>query len=102
MNILVNAAHAIENHGSITIRTGADNDDWVWIEIKDTGKGMPENMLGQIFEPFFTTKPVGQGTGLGLSLSWSIVNEHGGNISVDSRPGEGAIFKIMLPVRKED
>lgn len=102
MNILVNAAHAIEERGSIIISTGSEGDDWVWIEIKDSGKGIPENIRSQIFEPFFTTKPVGQGTGLGLSLSWNIIDEHGGSISVESQQGKGSTFKIMLPTKKQD
>lgn len=97
MNLLVNAAHAIQDRGVITISTGADG-DWVWVAIKDTGTGIkPENM-NRIFEPFFTTKPVGSGTGLGLSLSYSIVNKHGGRIEVDSKLGAGTTFTVRLPV----
>ncbi len=99
MNLLVNAAHAIEQHGVITISTGI-KDDWVWIAIRDTGKGIaPEKRL-QIFEPFFTTKPKGQGTGLGLSLSQSIVDKHGGWIGLDSEVGQGSCFTVWLPVRQ--
>ncbi|MEO6352106.1 MAG: ATP-binding protein [Burkholderiaceae bacterium] len=67
MNLLVNASHAIAEHGRITIRTGQDEDN-VWVEVEDSGKGIQPEHLGRIFEPFFTTKPVGKGTGLGLSL----------------------------------
>jgi two-component system, NtrC family, sensor kinase len=96
MNLLVNAAHAIEEHGVITIRSGHD-DSQVWVEVTDTGKGIAPEHLGRIFEPFFTTKPVGKGTGLGLSLSYSIVNKHGGHIDVHSQVGQGSTFRIVLP-----
>ena len=97
MNLIVNASHAIRERGTITIRTGCA-DDWVWIEVEDTGQGIaPENMT-RIFEPFFTTKPVGQGTGLGLSLSYNIVSKHNGRIEVKSEVGKGTCFTIHLPV----
>jgi len=95
MNLLVNASHAIEKHGTITIRTGHD-DVWVWVEVQDTGRGIKPENLARIFEPFFTTKPVGQGTGLGLSLSYGIVQKHGGRIEVDSELGQGTTFKVIL------
>jgi len=99
MNLVVNAAHAIAERGTITIRTGTLDDAWVWIEIADTGSGIsPENMK-RIFDPFFTTKSVGQGTGLGLSLSYGIVRKHGGRLEVASEPGVGTTFKVILPVR---
>lgn len=97
MNLLVNAAHAIEERGVITISTGVDG-DWVWVAIKDTGTGIKPENINRIFEPFFTTKPVGSGTGLGLSLSYSIVNKHGGRIEVDSTPGAGTTFTVRLPI----
>ncbi|MBI5792169.1 MAG: PAS domain S-box protein [Rhodocyclales bacterium] len=97
MNLLVNAAQAIEKKGVITIRTGVQNDS-VWIEIADTGKGIaPENMK-RLFDPFFTTKPVGKGTGLGLSVSYSIVEKHHGTIEVESVPGQGTTFRVRLPI----
>ena len=97
MNLLVNASHAIKDRGTITIRTGHAN-DWVWIEVGDTGAGIPPENLNRIFEPFFTTKPVGSGTGLGLSLSYGIVTKHGGKIEVASEVGKGTRFTIRLPV----
>jgi PAS domain S-box-containing protein len=97
MNLLVNAAQAIKNRGVITIATGG-GDGWVWVKISDTGCGIPQQNLKRIFEPFFTTKPVGSGTGLGLSLSYSIVNKHGGRIEVASKPDAGTAFTIHLPV----
>lgn len=100
MNLLVNASHAIEKRGDITIRTGVANEQ-VWIEISDTGKGIPPELLIKIFDPFFTTKPVGQGTGLGLSLSYSIMQRHHGSLTVRSEVGIGSTFRIELPVRQE-
>lgn len=101
MNLLVNAAQAIEVHGKITIRTGAEGDQ-VWVEISDTGAGiLPEN-LPRIFDPFFTTKPVGKGVGLGLSVSYSIVEKHHGRIEVHSGPGKGATFRVWLPVQQPE
>ncbi|CUI04094.1 Signal transduction histidine kinase [Janthinobacterium sp. CG23_2] len=97
MNLLVNAGHAIKEKGVITIRTGAE-DGWVWVAVSDTGCGIAQEHLNRIFEPFFTTKPVGSGTGLGLSLSYGIVNKHGGRIDVASVPGEGTTFTVRLPV----
>lgn len=97
MNLLVNAGHAIRERGVITIATGVDG-DWVWIAIGDTGCGIPPENMNRIFEPFFTTKPIGSGTGLGLSLSYSIVSKHGGRIEVDSTPGVGTTFTVRLPI----
>ncbi len=97
MNLLVNAAHAIETRGTITISTGA-KDHGVWIEVEDTGSGISQEKLPRIFEPFFTTKPVGSGTGLGLSLSYNIIQKHKGTISVESEPNKGTKFHIWLPI----
>jgi PAS domain S-box-containing protein len=97
MNIIVNAAHAIEGHGIIKIKTLHDIDDIV-VRISDTGKGiLPEN-LTRIFEPFFTTKAVGKGTGLGLSISYDIIRKHGGVMNVESEVGAGTTFVIRLPL----
>ncbi len=96
MNLLINAAHAIEQTGEITIRTGYDAKN-VWVEVEDTGKGIPPEHIDRIFEPFFTTKPIGKGTGLGLSLSYGIVNKHGGHIEVKSIVGKGSLFRVVLP-----
>ncbi len=97
MNMLVNAAHAIVDNGVITVRTGRGA-DCVWVEIADTGRGIAPEHLKRIFDPFFTTKPVGEGTGLGLSLSYSIVKKHGGRIDVCSEPGAGSTFRVTLPI----
>ena len=97
MNLIVNASHAIQESGVITIGTGIEN-DWVWVKISDTGAGIAPENLSRIFEPFFTTKPIGQGTGLGLSLSYNIVNKHGGRIEVESEVGRGTTFTVHLPI----
>lgn len=99
LNLLVNAAHAIETHGTITLRTGFD-DNVVWIEVEDTGKGIKPEHMGRIFEPFFTTKPVGQGTGLGLSLAYGIVQRHRGQLEVRSELGRGTVFRLTLPRKR--
>jgi len=99
MNLLVNASHAIVERGTITVRTGLQGAE-VWVEVKDTGKGIhPENMQ-KIFDPFFTTKPIGQGTGLGLSLSYRIIQKHHGRLEVTSEMGKGTTFRIWLPLRQ--
>lgn len=98
MNLLVNAAHAIDGFGTIWIRTGHGGDQ-VWVEVEDSGKGISEENLKRIFEPFFTTKPKGVGTGLGLSLSYGIIQEHGGQIEVRSELGKGTCFRLSIPVR---
>jgi signal transduction histidine kinase len=96
MNLLVNASHALEGKGKITIRTGYD-DRQVWVEVQDTGRGIPPENLQRIFDPFFTTKPVGKGTGLGLSLAYGIVKKHGGHMEVHSVVGQGTCMKVVLP-----
>ena len=101
MNLLVNAGHAIETQGTITIRTYRIGDDKVCIEISDTGKGIAPEHINRIFDPFFTTKPVGKGTGLGLSLSYGIVKRHGGLIEVESIEGQGTTFRLLLPINPQ-
>ncbi|MFA6313349.1 MAG: ATP-binding protein [Sterolibacterium sp.] len=96
MNLLMNAVQAIEVHGQITVRTGQEGEN-VWVEVADTGSGIDPGHLERVFDPFFTTKPVGSGTGLGLSLSYGIVQQHGGRIEVKSQPGEGSTFRVWLP-----
>ncbi|MBU1627802.1 response regulator [bacterium] len=98
MNILVNAAQAVAGEGKIWITTYLE-DDWVYIKFKDTGKGIPPEILKDIFNPFFTTKPVGVGTGLGLSISYGIIEKHGGEITVTSEVGKGSEFIIKLPAK---
>ncbi len=100
MNLLVNAAQAIDESGEIVLRTGV-SDGHVWVEVEDSGKGISKEHLNRIFDPFFTTKPVGKGTGLGLSLSYGIVKKHRGRIEVRSEIGKGTAFRIWLPVVQE-
>lgn len=99
MNLLVNAAQAIPERGEIWVKTWADTDH-VYIDIRDSGSGIPEDHLSKIFDPFFTTKPVGQGTGLGLSIVYGIVERHGGTIRVNSRIGEGTTFHLSFPIQR--
>jgi hemerythrin-like metal-binding protein len=99
LNLLVNAAQAIETQGVITIRTGIQDSE-VWLEVEDTGKGIPAENLKKIFDPFFTTKPVGKGTGLGLSVSYGIVQKHRGRIDVRSESGKGTTLRVWLPIKQ--
>jgi signal transduction histidine kinase len=102
MNMVVNAAHAIEGkHGTITVSTGAEGEN-IWIKIADNGCGIPRENVSRIFDPFFTTKPIGTGTGLGLSLSYGIVQKHRGRIEVESEIGTGTTFCITLPIRRAE
>jgi two-component system NtrC family sensor kinase len=97
LNMLTNAAQAIEGSGRILLKTEAE-DGWLKITVQDTGKGIPADVLPRVFDPFFTTKPVGQGTDLGLSISYQIVQQHGGDIRVTSQPGKGTRFTVRLPL----
>lgn len=101
MNILSNAAHAIKDEGEITIKTWVNKEageQYVFVSIKDNGQGMTKEVKEKIFEPFFSTKGVGQGTGLGMSISYGIIKKHGGDIEINSESGKGAEFIIKLPV----
>lgn len=99
MNLLLNAGQAIAERGTITVATGHEGET-VWLEFRDTGPGIAPALLNRIFDPFFTTKPAGRDTGLGLSISYSIVAKHHGRIEASSPPGQGARFRIVLPVRQ--
>jgi signal transduction histidine kinase len=99
MNIIINAQQAMEgNPGVISIETLQPDPGHIEIRIGDDGPGMPKEVQAKIFEPFFTTKPAGKGTGLGLSVSYGIIKDHGGNLSVESDVGKGTLFIISLPV----
>jgi signal transduction histidine kinase len=99
LNLLANAAQATpESGGTITVRTGMRDGAHVAIEIADNGHGIPADVLPKIFDPFFTTKEVGKGTGLGLSICYKIVQSHGGKLEVQSKPGAGTRFTVVLPL----
>ncbi len=103
MNLIMNAQQAMEGRpGEIVIRTSQISDEELQIRVRDNGPGIPEEILNKVFEPFFTTKPSGIGTGLGLSVSFGIVQDHGGTIDVWSEVGEGTEFFITLPVPAEN
>jgi two-component system NtrC family sensor kinase len=103
MAIMLNALDAMEQGGALTVRSlpGTVHEDEVEVQIEDTGVGIPREKLTKIFEPFYTTKPPGRGTGLGLSVCYGIVAEHGGRITADSQPGRGSIFRVFLPVAQK-
>ncbi|UXI69885.1 sensor histidine kinase [Tahibacter amnicola] len=96
LNVLVNAVQALDGKGRITIRTRPEPDG-IRITISDNGEGISPANIGRVFEPFFTTRPVGSGTGLGLSVAYSIVQTHGGTITIESEPGQGTTVTIRLP-----
>ena len=100
-NLVLNAAQAMPNGGALTVASGLGEDGkTVHISFTDTGVGISEENLDKIFEPFFTSKKVGEGTGLGLSVSYGLIKNHGGEIKVRSRLGQGTTFTVVLPVRE--
>ena len=100
-NLIDNAVSAMGGTGTLTVRTGLDRDQ-VFVEFGDTGPGVPPEIRERIFEPFFTTKPVGEGTGLGLDISWRIVvNKHHGDIRLESSPGDTR-FRVRLPITAQE
>ena len=96
-NLILNARDAMPSGGWLTLRTRADDDETVVVEVGDTGHGIRREHIRRIYDPFFTTKGIGKGTGLGLSVSYGIVQEHGGAIFVESDPGHGTTFQVALP-----
>ncbi len=100
MNLLINASQAIKEDGKIGIVTKQEG-DYVFVKITDNGQGIEEKNLIKIFDPFFTTKPIGEGTGLGLSLSFNIIQKHKGEMTVDSEVGKGTTFTIKLPIHQQ-
>jgi len=98
MNLLTNAAHAIEGFGKITIRTGYKNADWLWVEIENTAADIPDSIKSKILGPFFTTQPAKKTFGLGLSLSRKIIEDHQGELTFDSIVGKRTRFRVYLPV----
>jgi len=101
INMLVNASHAITSNGHISIRSYIEHDE-VNISFEDNGSGISQVHLKNIFDPFFTTKPIGKGTGLGLHIVRSIIDDHNGRIDVSSIIDKGSKFNIYLPIHKED
>lgn len=100
MNLVANAIDSIEGPGRITISTEQQNGHFVF-RVRDTGKGISEQIREKVFDPFFTTKPIGQGTGLGLAISYGVVKAHGGAIDFRSKEGEGTEFVVKIPVSLE-
>ncbi|MHC4664094.1 MAG: two-component system sensor histidine kinase NtrB [Planctomycetota bacterium] len=106
LNLLLNAVEAIDRNGSISIHVESDG-DMIIVKVTDTGRGIPPEHIGRVFEPFFTTKTRTDekerepATGLGLAVSYNLVRDHRGEITVESEPGKGSAFTIRLPVRKE-
>lgn len=100
LNLLLNAIQAMPGGGSIEIAVSQDSSDYIRVDVKDTGTGIKPENLEHIFDPFFTTKGVGRGTGLGLSVTYSIVKAHGGYIEVGSEVNVGTTFSVFLPVEK--
>jgi signal transduction histidine kinase len=99
INLLMNARHAVGDSGQVKVSTAyLPAARQMEIRVQDSGYGIEEKHLRHIFDPFFTTKPTGEGTGLGLSVSYGIVKKHGGEILVDSKPGAGSTFTVVLPV----
>ncbi len=97
LNLFLNARDAMEGNGQLRIHAWADG-NFNWIDIEDTGKGIPSENLQRIFDPFFTTKAAKKGTGLGLSITYGIVQEHSGTIEVESRPEQGTRFRLSFPL----
>ncbi len=102
INLVLNAIQAMESAGRLTIRAFPADPEEICVQVADTGQGIPDKHLYKIFDPFFTTKDVGEGSGLGLSVSHGIIEKHGGRFEVSSEVGQGTTFSIYLPVRRED
>ena len=102
-NFAINAQQALgEDGGNLTVRTHTGDGDSIVIEVEDDGPGIPEDIRGNIFDPFFTTKPAGHGTGLGLSVTYGIVRDHGGDIRIEDPPGGGTRFVVTLPIESSE
>jgi two-component system NtrC family sensor kinase len=101
MNLVANAIDAVEGEGKVSVRAYTEDVNCV-IAVTDNGPGVPVNLRERVFEPFFTTKPVGQGTGLGLSMTYAIVKKHNGELEITDVPGGGACVAIRLPTRFQE
>jgi signal transduction histidine kinase/iron only hydrogenase large subunit-like protein len=97
LNIVLNAAEAMNGHGQIVIKTGRKNEKYIFMSIADNGPGMSPITLERIFDPFYTTKPVGEGTGLGMAIAYGIIQKHQGDILIESKLKQGSTFTILLP-----
>jgi two-component system NtrC family sensor kinase len=100
INLMVNAVQAMDAGGQLTIRTGTEN-DWVKVSVSDTGRGIPPENMERLFTPFFTTKEDMKGVGLGLAVSYGIIEKHGGRIEARSQVGKGSTFTVFLPAYRE-
>ncbi len=100
-NLVINAVQAMAEEGELSVWAVRDENKRIIVTVRDTGSGISEEDLPHIFDPFFTTKEVGHGTGLGLSVSYGIIKKHGGRITVESEPGKGTSFTVILPSTKE-
>jgi signal transduction histidine kinase len=96
LNLIINAVEAMPHGGTLTIAAAAQA-GWLAIEVRDTGPGLSSDEIAKIFEPFYTTKS--NGTGLGLAVSYGIIQQHGGRIDVNSMAGVGTTFTVRLPIR---
>ncbi len=101
LNIIINAIQAMPDGGDLTIATGLQEEHWIQIKFTDTGYGIAKEHLSSIFTPFFTTKDMGQGTGLGMYVSHSIIKREGGDILIESVEGKGTTFKVLLPIKAD-
>ena len=100
LNLFLNSIQAMPGGGKLTVRATVNEDHQLRVDVSDTGVGIPPESLGKVFDPFFTTKEPGQGTGLGLSVSYGIIEKHRGRLLVDSKVGEGTTFSILLPFKE--
>jgi signal transduction histidine kinase len=98
-NVILNAVQAMAGKGNLTIKLRHRDGNSVVVSISDTGSGIAPEHIKKIFEPFFTTKQTGQGTGLGLAITYGIVENHGGKIELESKPGKGSTFRMIFPVK---
>ena len=101
LNLLNNAVQAMPNGGHLTLRTGREG-MMAFVEVEDSGNGIPDEALPHIFEPFYTTRSIGQGAGLGLSLAYGVIQNHCGKITVQSQVGTGSVFRVMLPIQRSN
>ena len=99
LNLFINAIQAMGDGGSLKVR-GYREDSKIKVEVSDTGSGITQENIGKIFDPFFTTKPPGEGTGLGLWLTYEIIRNYNGEISVESEAGKGSTFAMSFPAEQ--